>query len=149
MSPELDMDAFTEAMISPMHRTASCVCGTTTVSVNGEPEIYGLCHCSDCKRRTGSAFGIAAYFPRKDVTHLKGETLVYALHHSTLDHDQERHFCKVCGTTLFWYISTLPELIVIAAGCFPEGSLGEPTLSVTHAKKVPWLELPPRWQTQD
>ncbi len=53
------------------------------------------------------------------------------------------------GTTLFWYISTLPELIVIAGGCFPEGSLGEPTLSVTHAKKVPWLELPPRWQTQD
>jgi hypothetical protein len=56
MSPDLDMDALTEAMIWPT-----------------------LCHCSDCKRRTGSAFGIAAYFPRKDVTHLKGETLVYAL----------------------------------------------------------------------
>ena len=132
-----------------MHRTATCVCGNTTISVTGEPEIYGLCHCTDCKRRTGSAFGVAAYFPLKEVTSLKGETLVYTFHHSTLDHVQERHFCKVCGTTLFWYISTLPDLIVIAGGCFTDDSLGEPRLSVTHSKKVPWVALPDGWQTQD
>jgi len=132
-----------------MHRTATCACGSTTLSVNGEPEIYGICHCSDCKRRTGSAFGMSAYFPKTEVTRLKGETLVYSFHHSALDHDQERHFCKNCGTTLFWYISTLPELIGVAAGCFPDDSLGEPAMSSTHSKKVAWVQLPAQWKTQE
>jgi len=131
-----------------MHRTATCACGITTLSVNGEPEIYGICHCADCKRRTGSAFGISAYFPKTEVTRLKGETLVYPFHHAELKHDQERHFCKTCGTTLFWYISTLPDMIGVAGGCFTDDSLGEPKLSVTHSQKAPWVFLPDGWQTE-
>jgi hypothetical protein len=40
----------------------------------------------------------------------------------------------------------MPELIGIAGGCFGESELGEPTLSVTHCKKVDWLALPDTWK---
>ena len=132
-----------------MDRTAKCACGAASISVGGEPEIYGVCHCTNCKRRTGSAFGISAYFPRNNVVQTTGETRIYAFHHTAQSHDQERHFCTGCGTTLFWYVSALPELVGIAGGCFAEENLGEPRMSVTHSKKMAWLELPCTWKVSE
>lgn len=129
-----------------MTRTARCVCGSTAITVSGEPEIYGVCHCTNCKQRTGSAFGISSYFKRTDVIEQTGHTNVYAFHHQSQKHDQERHFCSSCGTTLFWYISTLPELIGIAGGCFGETALEEPRMSFSHAKKLSWVNLPLTWR---
>ena len=125
-----------------MTRTAQCACGSASISVSGEPRLHGVCHCTNCKRRTGSAFGVSVYFLRSDVTEISGEMLVYAFHHPTENYDQERHFCSKCGTTLFWYTSARPHLIGIAAGCFPDESFGVPTISGTSSKKLPWVELP-------
>ena len=50
-----------------MTRTASCACGKLTAACEGEPVRISICHCLDCQRRTGSAFGAAAFFPRKAV----------------------------------------------------------------------------------
>ena len=129
-----------------MQRTATCACGQTSITLDAEPQMHGLCHCTNCKRRTGSAFGISAYFPRTSVTGQSGRTSIYAFHHEAQAHDQERHFCPACGTTLFWYISTLPALVGVAGGCFADGGLPEPTYSVTHRKKEPWLTLPGEWK---
>lgn len=125
-----------------MPKTARCACGHTSISVAGAPVAYNVCHCTNCKRRTGSAFGISVYFKRGDVVARSGRTNVYAFHHQAPDHEQERHFCPTCGTTLYWYISSLNELIGVAGGCFGELDLGEPPVSVTHAKKLAWVELP-------
>ena len=77
-----------------------------------------------------------------------GEMQVYALHHNEQNHEQERHFCKRCGTTLFWYLSTLPDLIGIAGGCFEAASLGEPEMSTSHSQKMEWITLPDTWKIQ-
>lgn len=129
-----------------MHRTAQCACGATSITVSGEPGLYGVCHCTNCKRRTGSAFGISSYFKRSEVVSQSGETAVYAFHHKAQKHDQERHFCGACGTTLFWYNSALPELIGVAGGCFGETPPEKPNLSVTHSKKYEWVTLPETWR---
>jgi len=128
-----------------MKRTAICACGEASITVDSAPEIHAVCHCTNCKRRTGSAFGVSAYFPKASVTGRAGETMVYAFHHAGKGHDQERHFCSKCGTTLFWYISVLPHLIGIAAGCFADDGLPEPTSSITHRKMESWLTLPENW----
>ena len=107
--------------------------------------MLGVCYCTNCKRRTGSAFGISAYFDREAVVRQDGVTSVYAFHHSGQDHDRRRHFCSQCGTTLYWYISTLPDKIGIAGGCFAEQGLEEPTYSVADRKREPWVTVPPSW----
>ena len=126
--------------------TATCACGSTSITVDAAPTLHGVCHCTNCKRRTGSAFGISAYFDKAAVTGMKGDTQVYAFHHVEQNHDQERHFCARCGTTLFWYSSALPDKIGIAGGCFAEQDLPAPAMSVRHAKKESWLSLPPEWK---
>ena len=125
-----------------MTRIAQCACGSASIAVSGEPRMHVVCHCTNCKRRTGSAFGVSAYFLRSSVTEIKGEMLVYAFHHAEGNYDQERHFCSRCGTTLFWYSSSRPHLIGIAAGCFSDESFGVPTISGNSSKKLPWVELP-------
>jgi hypothetical protein len=126
--------------------TATCACGQASITVNALPTMHGVCHCTNCKRRTGSAFGISAYFDKSAVIETKGETNVYAFHHVVQNHDQERHFCVNCGTTLFWFLSAAPESIGIAGGCFADESLPEPTYSVTDGKRWPWVSLPSSWK---
>jgi hypothetical protein len=92
------------------------------------------------------ASNISTYFRRDEVVEMIGETNVYAFHHVAQNHDQERHFCTRCGTTLFWYLTVLPDLIGVAGGCFADTDLGEPTMSLTHAKKFEWVTLPEAWR---
>jgi hypothetical protein len=132
---------------TPPLYTARCACGACSITVSGAPAMHGVCHCTNCKQRTGSAFGISIYFPRSAVQAQHGTTRVYAFHHAAQNHDQARHFCERCGTTLFWTLTALPDLIGIAGGCFGESQPGAPDYSVSHAKKLPWLALPTAWQT--
>ncbi len=127
--------------------TATCACGQASITVNARPRMHGVCHCTNCKRRTGSAFGISAYFDKTAVVARRGETTAYAFHHAAQDHDQKRHFCALCGTTLYWFVSTLPESIGIAGGCFAGEGLAEPTYSVSERTKESWVGLPGHWQT--
>lgn len=126
--------------------TATCACGDSSITVNAHPRMLGVCHCTNCKRRTGIAFGISAYFARDAVVRQVGQTHVYAFHHAAQDHDQARHFCARCGTTLFWFVSALPDLIGIAGGCFAGEALPEPTYSVTDGQREPWVSLPGTWK---
>ena len=61
-----------------MTRTARCCCGDCAITVEGEPTLNGLCHCTSCRKRTGSAFGWSAYFPDDKVTAKSGKMRVYA-----------------------------------------------------------------------
>ncbi len=125
--------------------TATCACGQVSITVNALPTMHGICHCSNCKRRTGSAFGISAYFDRVAVVSQVGDTRTYSFHHAAQGHDQERHFCARCGTTLFWFVSTVPDKIGIAGGCFADGALPEPGYSASDRKREAWLSLPSHW----
>lgn len=125
--------------------TARCACGQAAITVEGEPKIQGVCHCDDCKRRTGSAFGISSYFPTTRVVSTDGETRVYAFRNVQAEHDQARHFCARCGTTLYWHISALPALVGIAGGCFAQEGMSEPGYSANHDMKERWVGLPDAW----
>ena len=60
-----------------MTRTARCCCEACELVVEGEPVLNAICHCDNCKRRTGSAFGWSAYFPDAQVVVQTGKFGVY------------------------------------------------------------------------
>lgn len=126
---------------------AECCCGQLQIEVMGSPEMNGICHCDNCKKRTGSAFGQSAYFNNKQVVEIRGESSCYAIHKESQRNEQKRYFCSVCGTTLYWTVSSSPELTGVAAGCFVKTPLGAPSYSAAHDRKQAWLTLPSEWQT--
>ena len=126
-----------------MVRTASCCCQKSAITVEGEPRLNGICHCDDCKRRTGSAFGWSAYFADEQVTETRGKTTAYKLE---IDPPQTRYFCEDCGSTLYWKSGAFPEMTGIAGGSFIAPPLSEPEASYRNAKKCGWLRVPDGWR---
>jgi hypothetical protein len=50
-----------------MSRIAHCCCGSLRAEATGEPALLGVCYCTECQRRTGSAFGVGTYFAKEQV----------------------------------------------------------------------------------
>jgi hypothetical protein len=125
-------------------RKARCCCGKCEIEVKGEPDFNALCHCTNCKMRTGSAFGWSAYFGDGSVLRTAGPFKIYEISGSN---PQKRQFCSECGTTLFWKAALAPDHTGIAGGCFVETPLGEPDLTVSNSGRCAWLTLPESWRT--
>ena len=49
-------------------RMASCRCGQLKAMVTGLPVRVSVCHCLNCKKRSGSAFAVQARWPAEQVT---------------------------------------------------------------------------------
>jgi len=97
-----------------------------------------MCHCLDCQRRTGSAYGIQARFPVDTVT-ISGDSKVFT---RTADSGNQLtfHFCPVCGSTVHYQIATRPDLIAIPIGAFADPAFPPPTVSVYEARRHPWAK---------
>jgi hypothetical protein len=48
-------------------REGGCLCGTVRYRVKGNPVRASACHCTFCKRRTGSALGMLVLFDEANV----------------------------------------------------------------------------------
>src|SRR3546814_20200131 len=48
-------------------RHASCRCGQVRMTCTGEPIRVSVCHCRECKARSGSAFAAQVRFPAGQV----------------------------------------------------------------------------------
>jgi hypothetical protein len=121
-----------------MARIAHCCCGSLRAEVTGEPTFFGVCHCTECQRRTGSAFGVGALFPKEKVR-VEGPSKVY-VRGSDSGRKIEKHFCPDCGSTVFWnYLDHFPDLIGIAFGAFADPSMPWPPVSVWEETRHPWV----------
>ncbi len=81
-----------------MTRKASCCCGACTIEIQGQPDLNAICHCSNCKKRTGSAFGWSVYFADAQVMRRTGDLRTYELADAN---PQCRWFYAACSSTLF------------------------------------------------
>jgi len=122
-------------------RLASCTCGRLQLGCQGTPNRISMCHCADCQRRTGSVFGIAAFFARGAVSVVQGASKTYTRDSASGKH-VTFHFCPECGSTIFWEPERLPHLIGVAVGAFADPSFPQPQQSVWTDKKHAWLGLP-------
>lgn len=119
-----------------MSRIARCCCGSLRAEATGEPPI-ALCHCTECQRRTGSAFGVVAFFPKEQVR-IEGPSKVY-VRGSGSGRKVEFHFCPDCGTSVFWHAEFRPDHVGIAVGAFADPLMPRPATSVWEATRHPWV----------
>ncbi len=95
-----------------------------------------VCHCLDCQKRTGSAFGVQARFPenRVEIEGLPRRFSRTADSGARLDF----RFCADCGSTVFYTNSAIPGFVGVAVGCFADPSFGQPRLSVYESRRHGW-----------
>jgi hypothetical protein len=121
-------------------RRAACCCGQLRLSCSGDPVRVSVCHCLECQRRTGSAFGVQARFRREDVS-VEGRSTAF-----TRSGDSGGRctfqFCPACGSTVYWEPQGMPEFVVVAVGAFADPSFTLPSVSIYEDRKHPWIALP-------
>jgi hypothetical protein len=122
-----------------MKRRAACSCGALSVETDGDPVRISVCHCLACQRRTGSAFGVQARFPR-DRTRASGPSTTFS---RTGDSGGTAtfHFCPTCGAIVYWEFVGMPEVIAIPVGAFADPSFPGPTVAVYEARRHPWVTI--------
>jgi hypothetical protein len=125
-------------MLPPRH--AACSCGQLTVTAEGEPLRISMCHCLACQRRTGSAFGIQARYPREKVT-IAGRSTEYV---RTADSGNRvaLHFCPDCGSTVYYLLPQLQGAVGVPIGAFADPTFPAPTVSVYEARRHAWVAVP-------
>jgi hypothetical protein len=134
------MGTGTDRMAETTTRSATCSCGQLRVVVEGEPLRVSVCHCRACQRRTGSAFGVQARWPR-DRARTEGETRIWRRigdDGTALDF----RFCPHCGSTVWFTQDVAPELIAVAVGAFGDPIFPAPAGSNYEECRHPWVGLP-------
>lgn len=118
-------------------REARCACGALSARAEGDPVRLSVCHCRDCKRRTGSAFSWNATYAA-DRVGLSGAFKTFT--RGSDDGFWVRHnFCAECGVTICYEIERRPNMISIPAGAFADPDLPAPGIEVYEERRCPWL----------
>ena len=130
----------------PTH-DAACSCGQLRLTAEGDPIRISMCHCLACQRRTGSAFGIQARFT-SDRVRVVGRYSDY-VRTSDQGGDGNFHFCPDCGATVFYTLSTTPDVVAVPVGAFADPSFPAPTISVFESRRHPWVAVPPAIEHHD
>ena len=121
-------------------RRASCSCGQLHLDAEGEPIRISMCHCLACQRRTGSAFGIQARFPREKVA-IAGRSTRYVRTGDSGSH-ASFHFCPDCGATVHYELEGVPDAIAVPVGAFADPGFPAPKVSVYEARRHAWVGMP-------
>jgi len=106
--------------------TGSCKCGNVRVALRGNPVRIGICHCTDCRQESGSAFTFFAVWPAAECES-QGETSEFA----------GRRFCPNCGSRLF---SAYEDEAEIKLGILTEAPTPlAPTYELWIKRREKWL----------
>jgi hypothetical protein len=82
-----------------MKYSGTCLCGAISYRISSELTDVTYCHCSMCRKFSGSAF-LAFASARHDAIKIDG---LESLGQYSASTSASRQFCKHCGSTMFWH----------------------------------------------
>ena len=115
-----------------------CLCGAVRYTTTAEPVGSGVCHCRDCQRFTGSAFGALVYVPKETLT-IEG-TLKTFTSLGGSGKPMLRHCCPECGSTIAQEPGTRPGLVVLHVGSLDDPKSMTPEREIFCDDALPWVQ---------
>ena len=115
-----------------------CLCGAVRYSTTAEPVTSGVCHCRDCQKFTGSAFGALVYVP-KETLMLEGTTKTFTSPGGS-GKPMLRHFCPECGSSIAQEPGTRPGIVVLNIGTLDDPKSITPAREIFCDDALPWVQ---------
>lgn len=119
---------------------AECQCGQLTVELPGPTPAVVACHCIACQRRSGSPFGLMAYYGADQLT-INGEARRYE-RPTDEGNTFETFFCPTCGSTVYARAGKHPTMIGIPVGTIANPEFQRPVRSVWEQTMHRWITVP-------
>jgi hypothetical protein len=118
---------------------ARCSCGALTLTLLEPSKLVVVCHCLDCQRRTGAAFGVGAFYP-VDAVAISGTPKDFT-HDAASGGKVHTFFCPNCGSTIYWKADNLPSLIGGAVGGIADPNTRPPSDRVLSGRNIIGFKL--------
>ena len=116
----------------------SCLCGQVRYRVTGPFQSFHLCHCSQCRKSTGSAHAANIFAEARQIEWLSGEDLIKRYTPEKED-VISKCFCSHCGS-LVPYLSLKSGKLIIPAGSLDDDSAIEPVDNIFWADRADWYD---------
>ena len=113
-----------------------CYCGAVEYAVADEFVYAANCHCSDCRRTTGSAFKSFAGIERHKLAVTKGEDCLLIFGKE----DANNTHCKTCGSLLYSVVRD-GAYVHVAMGTLVDNPTIRPTAHMFVGSKAPWFTI--------
>jgi hypothetical protein len=120
--------------------TGSCLCGSVKFEVKPPFTAFRYCHCSRCRKASGSAHASNLFVPQGQFAWLAGEGLV---NHFKVQAAKTFavSFCTSCGSRVPHRIAERGEFLV-PAGLLDNDPLARPENIIFWGSKAPWYVEP-------
>jgi hypothetical protein len=113
-----------------------CFCGAVQYTVADEFLYAANCHCSECRRTTGSAFKPFAGIEREKLKVTQGadKIMIYGEEQGNDTH------CRLCGSLLYSVVRA-GAFVHVAMGTLVDGPTIRPTHHIFVGSKAPWFTI--------
>ncbi len=115
----------------------ACLCGAVRFSVTGRFVHFVLCHCSRCRKGSGSAHAANLFAPGARIEWLAGEAHVRRFELPDTRH--LRQFCDRCGAPMPAH-HPAAGAVVVPAGCLDDPLPMGPDLKIFCADRAGWVD---------
>lgn len=130
------MSATTITRLAPFVFTGGCLCKNISYRCDAEPILMGNCHCTACRKTTGSGYAPIVEVPVESLV-ITGNPQWYEVE-TDRGSRAARAFCPTCGSTIFGRIFDLPDVAIVMAGTLDDSSWFFPTLNVWTVNAPAW-----------
>jgi hypothetical protein len=113
-----------------------CMCGRVRYQVADEFLYAAICHCSNCRAATGSAFKAFAGIEREKLELTDGLDSLLVFGEEELNDTR----CGVCGSFLFSVVRD-GKYVHVAMGSLADTPSIRPTEHIFVGSKAPWFEI--------
>ncbi|KRA80524.1 GFA family protein [Altererythrobacter sp. Root672] len=124
-----------------MAAEGGCLCRGVRYRIDGEVGPAGYCHCADCRKLTGSPFGISSPVAIQDFVIESGNLGAFTKQADS-GRSLTRYFCPDCGSPIYTWAPDNPDVAYVKAGTFDEPELIHPTLEAWCGSRVDWAVIP-------
>lgn len=129
---------------TPVKVKGSCLCGAVNYQISDNLGIFQYCHCSRCRKFTGSAFAANILVLPESFVWLSGEELVSRYEPAETTHFATA-FCQCCGSSLPWMAKS-GKAMIIPAGTLDDDPGIRPAQNIFCGSDARWYldpaELP-------
>ena len=115
--------------------TTSCLCGAISYEIDGKITEPRYCHCSNCRKFSGSAYVAWGIVQADSFRWISGAELV-----SRFDAGNGyRTFCSQCGSPVRYEPHATNKIVGIPLGALVDAP--RPTMHLWTRSKLPWVEI--------
>ena len=120
-------------MSGERRQEGGCRCGDVRFAVRGAPLVTFACHCTGCRRMTGSAFSLSSLYPAARFEPVLGETVLGGLKGAT-----RHHFCGSCLSWLYTLPEDLDGYVNVRSAMIDEPAAHRPFLDMWRCEGLEW-----------